>query len=240
MKFLPANQNSHLLHSPTKYIYDIPCNIPFESILPKHRLGRKVRMVASRRDALWGVFSAVQVALAQNNFTTEAQLAHDLRRRGEFPYAHVVIDEAQDISVPELLLLGSAVGSHPNGLFFAGDIGQRIFRASFPWSAAGVDIRGRSRGLKVNYRTSHQIRVQSEKLLPETLVEADGTEESRLGVTSVFEGPTPQIQSFANRDLEISELKKWIHDFIKQGIQPNEMAVLVRQDVIISLLTILI
>ena len=91
--------------------------------------------------------------------------------------------------------------------------------------------------MKVNYRTSHQIRVQSDKLLPETLIEADGAEESRLGVTSVFEGPTPQIQSFANRDLEISELKKWIHDFIKKGIQPTEMAVLVRQDVIISLLT---
>ena len=201
------------------------------------RLGRKVRMVASRRDILWEVFSSVRVALAQKNLTTEAQLAHDLRQSGEFPYAHVVIDEAQDISVPELLLLGAAVGSLPNGLFFAGDIGQRIFRAPFPWSAAGVDVRGRSRSLKVNYRTSHQIRVQSDKLLPETLIEADGAEESRLGVTSVFEGPTPQIQSFANRDLEISELKKWIHDFIKQGIQPNEMAVLVRQDVIISLLT---
>ena len=201
------------------------------------RLGRKVRMVASRRDILWEVFSSVRVALAHKNLTTEAQLAHDLRQSGEFPYAHVVIDEAQDISVPELLLLGAAVGSLPNGLFFAGDIGQRIFRAPFPWSAAGVDVRGRSRSLKVNYRTSHQIRVQSDKLLPETLIEADGAEESRLGVTSVFEGPTPQIQSFANRDLEISELKKWIHDFIKQGIQPNEIAVLVRQDVIISLLT---
>ena len=200
------------------------------------RLGRKVRMVASRRDELWNVFSSVRITLAQNNFTTEAQLAHDLRHRGEFPYAHVIIDEAQDISVPELMLLGTAVGSLPNGLFFAGDIGQRIFRAPFPWSAAGVDIRGRSRSLKVNYRTSHQIRVQSDMLLPETLIEADGAEESRLGVTSIFEGPTPKIQSFANRDSEIFELKKWIHDYIKQGIEPNEVAVLVRQPAFIPLL----
>ena len=193
------------------------------------RLGRKVRMIASRRDTLWEVFSSVRVALAHRKLTTEAQLAHDLRKSGEFPYAHVVIDEAQDISVPELMLLGAAVGSLPNGLFFAGDIGQRIFRAPFPWTAAGVDVRGRSRSLKVNYRTSHQIRLQSEKLLPETLIEADGAAESRLGVTSVFEGPVPQIQSFENRDLEIAALKEWLNGYSKQGINPNEMAILVRQ-----------
>ena len=198
------------------------------------RLGRKVRMIASRRDALWEVFSSVRLALAHRKLTTEAQLAHDLRQSGEFPYTHVVIDEAQDISVPELMLLGAAVGSLPNGLFFAGDIGQRIFRAPFPWTAAGVDVRGRSRSLKVNYRTSHQIRLQSEKLLPETLIEADGAAESRLGVTSVFEGPAPQIQSFENRDLEIAALKKWLNGFSKQGIKPTEMAILVRQNASIA------
>ena len=198
------------------------------------RLGRKVRMIASRRDALWEVFSSVRLALAHRKLTTEAQLAHDLRKSGEFPYAHVVIDEAQDISVPELMLLGAAVGSLPNGLFFAGDIGQRIFRAPFPWTAAGVDVRGRSRSLKVNYRTSHQIRLQSEKLLPETLIEADGAAESRLGVTSVFEGPVPQIQSFENRDLEIAALKKWLNGLSKQGIKPTEMAILVRQNASIA------
>ena len=154
----------------------------------------------------------------------------------EFPYAHVIIDEAQDISVAELLLLGAVVGSLPNGLFFAGDIGQRIFRAPFPWLAAGVDVRGRSRNLKVNYRTSHQIRVESDKLLPEKLVEADGTEESRLGVASIFEGPTPKIQSFSTRNAEVLELKKWVDNFVKQGIEPNEVAILVREHSIISLL----
>ncbi|MDB0018202.1 AAA family ATPase [Planktomarina temperata] len=198
------------------------------------RLGRKVRMIASRRDTLWEVFSSVRVALTHRKLTTEAQLAHDLRQSGEFPYTHVVIDEAQDISVPELMLLGAAVGSLPNGLFFAGDIGQRIFRAPFPWLAAGVDVRGRSRSLKVNYRTSHQIRVQSDKLLPETLIEADGEAESRLGVTSVFEGPAPQIQSFENRDLEIAALREWLNGYSKQGINPNEMAILVRQSASIA------
>jgi superfamily I DNA/RNA helicase len=66
------------------------------------------------------------------------------------PFSHVVIDEAQDTSVPELLLLGGIFGNRINGHFSAGDIGQRIFRAPFPWTAAGVELKGRSRSLKVN------------------------------------------------------------------------------------------
>jgi hypothetical protein len=40
-------------------------------------------------------------------------------------------------------------------LFFAGDLGQRIFQQPFSWKSLGVDIRGRSRTLRINYRTSH-------------------------------------------------------------------------------------
>ncbi len=106
------------------------------------RLGRKQRMAASRRDALWAVFEQTRCRLEALGMTTEATSAHDVRRDVKFPWSHVVVDEAQDISVPELLLLAAALGEEPNGLFFAGDIGQRIFRAPFPWRAAGIEIRG--------------------------------------------------------------------------------------------------
>jgi len=136
--------------------------------------------------------------------------------------------------VPELLLLGDKLGATPNGLFFAGDIGQRIFRAPFPWSAAHVEVRGRSRSLRVNYRTSHQIRMGTENLLPETLVEADGSEESRLGVTSVFEGPPPNLQTFADREQEILGVTEWLRRLKKLRIEENEIAVLVRTEELLA------
>jgi hypothetical protein len=52
----------------------------------------------------------------------------------------------------------------PNDLFFAGDLGQRIFQQPFSWRALGVDVRGRSRTLRINYRTSHQIRTHADLL----------------------------------------------------------------------------
>ena len=146
------------------------------------------------------------------------------------PFTHVVVDEAQDISVPELHLIAAIAGDRPNGLFFAGDIGQRIFRSPFPWKAAGVDIQGRSRSLKVNYRTSHQIRAKSDMLLPPRLLEADGGEDNRLGVSSVFHGPPPELRLFDTPDAESAAVAGWIDDCLKEGIAPETIAVLVRSE----------
>lgn len=195
------------------------------------RLGRKVRMAASRRDALWKVFEAVRERLELEVVKTEAQLTHELAAKGKLPFDHVIVDEAQDISVAELKLLGHQIGDKPNGLFFAGDIGQRIFRAPFPWTAAGIELRGRSRSLKVNYRTSHQIRCQSDRLLPETLVEADGNEETRTGVTSVFDGPLPTFRAFASETAELEALVQWVRERLRDDeVPPSELAVLLRND----------
>ncbi|OVE88124.1 DNA helicase [Agrobacterium tumefaciens] len=195
------------------------------------RLGRKVRMATSRRDELWQVFARVRAALDERGVETEAGLMHRLARElGEAPFTHVVVDEAQDISVPELHLIAAISGGRPNGLFFAGDIGQRIFRSPFPWKAAGVDIQGRSRSLKVNYRTSHQIRSKSDLLLPPRLLEADGGEDSRLGVSSVFHGPPPDLHLFNTPDEEIAAVASWINEGLQQGILPETIVLLVRSE----------
>ncbi|MEZ5778865.1 MAG: UvrD-helicase domain-containing protein [Paracoccaceae bacterium] len=195
------------------------------------RLGRKVRMASSRRDELWAIFAEVRSALETQEKLTEAGLMHRLRREmTPSPFTHVVVDEAQDISVPELHLLAALVGDRPNGLFFAGDIGQRIFRSAFPWKSAGVDIQGRSRSLKVNYRTSHQIRVKSDLLLPPRLLEVDGGEERRIGVSSVFHGPSPRIETFDSPEEEIAAVGAWIADCVGEGTSADTIAVLVRSE----------
>ena len=86
----------------------------------------------------------------------------------------VVVDEAQDISVAHLRFFAALGGGRPNALFFAGDLGQRIFQQPFSWKSIGVDVRGRSSNLKINYRTSHQIRMQADRLLGPEVSDADG------------------------------------------------------------------
>ena len=69
--------------------------------------------------------------------------------------------------------------ARPDRLFFAGDLGQRIFQQPFSWKALGVDVRGRSFTLRVNYRTSHQIRMQADRLLGPEVSDVDGNTEDR-------------------------------------------------------------
>src|SRR5438445_12404966 len=108
-------------------------------------------------------------------------------KRTFFDFA--VIDEAQDVNVAQLRFLAALGTGKPNSLFFAGDLGQRIFQQPFSWKALGVDIRGRSRTLHINYRTSHQIRTQADRLLGPELADVDGITQERLRPMSVITVP---------------------------------------------------
>jgi hypothetical protein len=72
-------------------------------------------------------------------------------------------------------------------------LGQRIFQQPFSWKALGVDVRGRSFTLRINYRTSHQIRKQADRLLGPEVSDVDGNTEDRRGTISTFNGPQPDI-----------------------------------------------
>ena len=198
--------------------------------LPRH--GRRIRLTGDRRDALWAIFARTRAALAARGVKTYAEALHDtaaaLTVEARLPFDHILVDEAQDLSLAELRFLKAACAREANGLFFAGDIGQRIFRPPFAWSAEGVEIRGRSRSLKVNYRTSRQIRRRSDLLLPARLLELDGAEEDRTGVQSVFDGPAPLVREFPSAEAEIDGIAGWLEEALADGIRANEIGLLVR------------
>jgi superfamily I DNA/RNA helicase len=123
------------------------------------------------------------------------------------------------------------LGAHrQDSLFFCGDLGQRIFQLPFSWKALGVDIRGRSITLRVNYRTSHQIRSQADKLLDAEFADADGNVEKRDNPVSVFNGPPPVIRQFSSLDEESVAVAAWLGTLREQNISPREMAVFVRSE----------
>ena len=180
------------------------------------RLGRKTRLPQSRREELWKVFEGVRSMLAAEGKSTHAEvftkLAEYFSQNGHRPYDFSVIDEAQDLSVAQLRFFAALGGGQPNRLFFAGDQGQRIFQAPFSWKSLGVDIRGRSRNLRVNYRTSHQIRAKADKLLGPEVVDVDGNREGRSDTVSVFNGPNPEICIFSTPEEECAKVTSWLLD----------------------------
>ena len=196
------------------------------------RLGRKTRLPENRRKILWSIFELVRKELLSMNLVTYPGLFNRLAEHYETetssPFDFIVVDESQDVSVAQLKFLASLGANQPNSLFFAGDLGQRIFQQPFSWKALGVDIRGRSRTLRINYRTSHQIRMQADKLLGPELSDVDGVREERNGTISVFNGPIPIIERFDTHEEEIEAVGKWLKDRISEDLQPDEIGVFVR------------
>ena len=193
------------------------------------RLGRRTPMSPRQREALWPIFEQARSALAVQGLKTQAQLYHEVSRETEQRYDFVIVDEAQDITVPQLRFLTKIATDGPkDALFFAGDLGQRIFQVPFSWVSLGVEIRGRSHRLKVNYRTSHQIRQHADKLLSDEIEDADGLRERRTGTVSVFNGPAPQIELFDDAIAEQAAVVTWVESRLDAGLSPEEIGIFVR------------
>jgi superfamily I DNA/RNA helicase len=91
-----------------------------------------------------------------------------------------------------------------------------------------VNVVGRATTLRVNYRTSHQIRRQADRLLAAEVSDLDGNVEERRGATSVFNGPEPAIEVLASHEAEKNTVSDWLRACSDEGIAPDEMAVFVR------------
>ena len=198
------------------------------------RLGRKTRLAEPKRERLWAIFEKFTERLAADGVQTFASLLdalgamHAERIRG--PYDYIVIDEAQDIAPMQLRFAGSVASKGQDNLFFAGDLGQRIFQTPFSWASLGVNIRGRARSLKINYRTSHQIRRQADRLLDPKIVDVDGNEEDRSGTISVFNGTKPIIAICDSMESENQQVSNWLQDLLACGTRPREIGIFVRSN----------
>ena len=222
----------HFLLSEWDHVVDAWQLDSWEAYRDVARLGRKTRLPETQRTVLWSIFERLRAALKERQLITSAALfgalAAELSGGGNIVFDHAVVDEAQDIGVTHLRFLAGLGGDRPNALFFAGDLGQRIFQQPFSWQSLGVNIRGRSRNLRVNYRTSHQIRTQADRLLGPEVTDVDGNKEDRTDTVSVFNGTPPVISIFASETEEMENVGSWIKERGAEGVLPHEIGVFVR------------
>jgi hypothetical protein len=204
----------------------------WESYRDAKRMGRKTRLPEKQRALLWSIFNDVRTRLGASEQITIPEMFNQLGQKiiaqQVRPFDFIVVDEAQDFSMAQLRFLLALGGTERNGLFFAGDIGQRIFQQPFSWRAVGIDIRGRARTLTVNYRTSHQIRTQADRLLASELTDVDGNAEVRNRTVSLFDGPEPATRVCNTHDAEEKAVADWMKALVQQGLKPHEFGVFVR------------
>lgn len=200
------------------------------------RRGVRKRLAESRRVQLWEAFGKVRAALQERGWISEGAMFGWLREwyaahPGGRLYSSVLVDESQDLCEAELAFLVAYAGTGPDSLFFAGDIGQRVARNPFKWTDYGVSVRGRSRILKVNYRTTREIRGWADRLMDAEGTDPDGNLQDRSGTISILSGPRPEIRRFSDVPSEIDGVASWLrrlHD--ENGLRAKEIAVFYRSE----------
>ena len=127
-------------------------------------------------------------------------------------YRHILIDEAQDLHPSQWRLLRAAVAPGPDDLFIAADPHQRIYDNRVSLASLGISVRGRSRRLSLNYRTTQEILAWAVPVLGEDPVTGlDGEVDSLLGYRSPMHGEPPQLRVAATRGEEFEFLAERIH-----------------------------
>lgn len=197
------------------------------------RTGRGRGLSVKERKILWQVFEGALHAFAQRQVRDWAGLcarAEELILSGavKSPYSAVIVDEVQDLRPPDLRFIGALCAQYPGNLMVCGDAGQRIYSGGFSLGTLGVDVRGRSAVLRVNYRTTEQIRRTSDRLIGITSDDLDGGKESRDATKSLLRGPAPVFHGYVSRneetDAAITRIKAWLGE----GLQPESIGVFAR------------
>lgn len=185
------------------------------------RIGRGVILSRAKRDAVWPVFEEYRGQLASRKLKEVDDAYREIaemiatEQGSRLGYAAIVIDETQDFGPQALRLLRAMIAHGPNDLFFVGDGHQRIYsRNRAAMSRCGIDIRGRSRKLYLNYRTTDEIRRQAVALLEGCEIDDldDGHDESKR-YKSLSHGPEPEVRKTAG----LEEAAEATIAFIQQG-----------------------
>lgn len=184
--------------------------------LKTSRIGRNVRIGRKDKIEIWKLIEDFKKRKAPNFTKPEVciLLTAYFNESLDKPFSHIICDEVQDFTNVELSLMRALVEERENDLFFVGDPFQNIYNRRVNFSASGINVRGRrSKKLKINYRTTEEIKLLAVKTIAnERFDDFDGGEESRKGYVSLIHGNDPEYKTFAVPEEE----DKYIVDSINE------------------------
>lgn len=192
------------------------------------RIGRSTALGARRRKGIWDIFEKVISSGESRSERTFSQLCRDvanlLNSKNEKPYDHVIVDESQDFGPTELSLIRALVKEGSDDLMLCGDNGQRIYKSMTSWRSQGINVVGRSHRLKINYRTSEEIRQFADNIVSEC-VDPDQDEKETRNTVSLFSGVSPTIQECSSEDDEANSIQNWVQSLLSKGYKPGELGI---------------
>lgn len=197
------------------------------------RPGRGVRLGREQRRTAWSAIAELVRRMRANDRWTHLQIddeaAQILEESNTCPYRHVVVDEAQDLHPAQWRLLRAVVRPGPDDLFVVGDPHQRIYDNHVALSQVGINVRGRSKRLKISYRTTQQILAWTVPLLGSAPTEGlDGEPDVLDGYHAPRNGRRPVARSFENSSDELAALVGQVRKWLDDGVEPHAIGIAAR------------
>ncbi|HQP25136.1 MAG TPA: 3'-5' exonuclease [Smithellaceae bacterium] len=202
------------------------------------RVGRQKKLTRPVKQKIWPVFEEYRAQLNARGMKEMTDAVRDariiLQDKGDIlPYQAILVDEAQDMGMEIFKLIRQMIpesrGESKNDLFIVGDAHQRIYRHKVVLGRCGINIKGRSKKLKINYRTTEETRQWAVKLLEGKAVDdLDGGMDSQKGYKSLLHGDLPEIRSFNSFTEEVQFIASYLNELIKEGVAVNTVCLVAR------------
>lgn len=214
-----------------------------EDYMRASRVGRGGQLGRAIRKSIWPVFAEYRALLHAANLREPEEAFRDARRllatqATELGIRAMVIDEAQDISPAAFELIRGAVPPAANDLFIVGDAHQRIYRHKVVLSRVGIEVRGRSRSLKVNYRTTDEIRSWAcAQLEGCSIDDLDGNLETLRGYRSLTHGDKPDTIESKSHQEDLNHIMSILKLLSSDSIEPRQVCIAARTNDDVDVIT---
>ncbi|MBK9278355.1 MAG: DEAD/DEAH box helicase [Candidatus Obscuribacter sp.] len=213
-----------------------------ESYLKASRAGRGIKLKRKERDEIWCVFEEYRQLLNECGLKEFEDATRDARqlleRQGDvLLYRAVIVDEAQDMGPESFKLIKQILakdGDHAQ-IFIVGDAHQRIYGRQSNLSACGINIRGRARKLKINYRTTEETRRWAVALLNNVAVDdLDGGLDDLKGYQSKMHGRKPRVENFPHFEEEVAFICRQLEALQSDGVNLTDVCLVGRTDEVVE------
>ena len=204
------------------------------------RKGRGTRLPRKQRKNVWPVFEEYKRLLDNAGYREPSDAMRDARHlleslAGMLPYRSIVVDEAQDMGPQEFKLLRKMVPEGPNDLFIVGDSHQRIYGKKVVLKHAGINIMGRGRKLRINYRTTEENRNWAVRLLQGlSFDDLDGGIDTQDGYKSLLHGEAPEIHGFQSYDGEVSFIVDQLIPLLSRPGKMSSVCIVTRTNALLN------
>ena len=209
----------------------------FDEYAHAQRKGRGMRLSRRERVGVWKVCEQYRQLMESKRLRDGDSLLNEccklVSTQSDAPaYAHIIVDEAQDLSAPAYRLLRALAGpEHDNDIFIVGDTQQRIYGTTVVLSRCGINVRGRSSILHINYRTTEEIRSTALGVLSGiSFDDLDGGAETDRRTQSLFHGAPPLVKACASSEEEQAFVVDTVHELMSQGVELKDICVIGRSN----------